>query len=96
MIVFVCILIDVESQCKFPIALKTGTLVVALQALYRIALCEFGRATFNFLLDALTITSNEDLVLAWLVFFASERAMTLVLTGMRTALVFATSLLAGL
>lgn len=96
MIVFVCILIDVESQRKFSIPLQPSTFVVTLQALYRIPLCEFSCTTLYFLLDTLAIAGNEDLVLTWLVFLTCKGTVALVFTRMSTALVFATSLLAGL
>lgn len=73
MVVFVCILINIESQGQFAIPFQPGTFVITFQALCRIAFRELCCAALHFLFDALTIAGDEDLVLAWFVLLAGKR-----------------------
>lgn len=96
MIVLVSILINVESQGQFAIPLQPSTFVVTLQALRRIAFCEFRCSALCFLFNALAIAGDKDLMLTWFVLLAGEGRMAFVLACMSAALVFTARLLASL
>ena len=68
----VCVMlwIDIERQRKLAVALKTCAFLVALQSLLVVAFAGLGSVAFCLLLDSLALASNDDLVLARLVFLA--------------------------
>lgn len=89
--------IDIKRQCKLTIALKTCAFLITLQSLLVVAFTEFGSVALSLLLDSLTLASDDDLVLARLVFFARLWEVTRCHVRMSTgAQFFATGLLAGL
>ena len=89
--------VDIECQRKLAVALKTCTLFVALQRLLVVAFARLRGIALGFLLDPLTIASDDDLVLARLVFLARLREVTRSHIGMATRTEFlAASLLTRL
>lgn len=70
MVITVCYRIDLKGQLEFAIALKPETFIIAREGLDRIARRRFGGIAFGLLLYALTSASNEELILARLIFFA--------------------------
>jgi hypothetical protein len=71
-----CFLIDVERECQLAVALQSGTLFVARQRLCKVALTGLGCVASHLLLLSLAFTSDEDLVGASFILFASSRSVT--------------------
>lgn len=89
--------IDIQRQCELAVALKTCALLIALQCLLAVAFAGPRGVTLRFLLDPLTLASNDDLVLTGPIFFARLREVAGCHVRMTTDTQFlAASLLAGL
>lgn len=71
-----CFLINVERECQLTVPLQSGALFVARQRLCEVTLTCLRCVASHLLLLSLALTSDEDLVGAGLVFFASSRSVT--------------------
>jgi hypothetical protein len=81
---------------QFVITFKPQTLIIASEALGRVAAGRFGRIASRLLFNSLAVAGNENLVLTWFVFLAWEWRMARLGTGVATRFVFSTGLYAGL
>lgn len=67
--------VNVERKCQNAITLQSCTFFVALEHLFQITVAVTRSIALGFLLDSLAFAGNEDLVWAWLLFFARLREM---------------------
>lgn len=65
-------LVDVQSECKFPVPLQACAFVIAGQGLSIVSFTVLRSAAFHLLLLSLAVASNEYLALAWFVLLAWE------------------------
>lgn len=90
-------LVNVQSDCKSPVALEPRTLLVTRQTLQRIAFTRRRSAALDFLLLRLAFTSDEYLAIARFALLTGKRSMARCLVWMAAhLLLFATRLRACL
>ena len=87
-VIFVGFRVNVESEGEFAVALETSAFVVALERFGLVSFIGLCGPAFGFLLDALAVTSNINLVLTGLIFLTWERRVTLCFVWMTTGLLF--------